>query len=117
MTARDSFPLSTYPMYASARADTADLAAAVGVTPDGSIQRLGLRVIGDSDDPLIVESLIRRAIANRTAPELCESIAQRVAPGTVSAVEVVTERHVLAGIARDASAIPVERIVHARCEP
>lgn len=103
-------------MYASARADTADLVTVVGIGADGSLQRLGLRVIGDSDDPLIVESAVRRAVTNRTAPELCELIAQRVAPRTISAVEVVTERYVLADIARDASVIPIQRIVHARCD-
>ena len=115
VTGRDSFPLSTYPMYASARGDTADLVTAVGVTADGEINRLGLDTIGNSDDPLIVESLLRRAINTGTTKKLCASIARR-APASMATIEIVTVRHVLADIAQDHSATPLERTVHARCD-
>ena len=115
VTGRDSFPLSTYPMYATARSDTADLVTAVGVTSDGEVRRLGLSAIGNSDDPLIVESLLRQAIANGTSQQLCESIALR-SPTEAAAIEVVTERHVLADIAQDPHAPPLDRTVHARCD-
>lgn len=114
VTGRDSFPLSTYPMYAAARADTADLVSAVGVTSDGGTERLSLGIIGNSDDPLIVESLIRTAIANGTTDSLCRSIASR-APAQAAKIEVVTERHDLRAIARDPNTQPIERTVHTSC--
>ena len=105
-------------MYASARGDTGDLVSAIGVGPGGAIERLGLRTIGDSDDPLIVEAMIRRAINDGTAQALCESIADRISASstsTVSLIEIVTERHVLVEIASDAASTPLDRTVHGRC--
>lgn len=114
-TGRDSFPLSTYPMYASARGATADLVLATGIALNGEVKPLGLDTIANSDDPLIVESLLRQAIRSGTAEQLCESIASR-SGDTVATIEIVTERHVLADIARDPAATPLRRTVHARCD-
>ena len=113
VTARDSFPLSTYPMYASARADTADLVAAVGITESGDITRLSLVVIGKSDDPLIVESRLRLATNSGNADALCRDIAQRVR--AANRIEVVTERHRLADIATNPNSPAIDRTVHATC--
>lgn len=113
-TGRDSFPLSTYPMYATARADTADLVSVVGISGDGQITRLSLDIIGGSDDPLIVESLVRTAINTDTADSLCQRVALRLAGGAEH-VEVVTERHDLVALARDSDNRPLQRIVHASC--
>ena len=41
----DSFPLSTYPVYASARAREATFVTAQGRRVDGSVQRLSMEVI------------------------------------------------------------------------
>ena len=54
----DSFPLSTYPVYASARAREATFVTARGRRADGSVQRLTMHVIARTDDPLIAASRV-----------------------------------------------------------
>ncbi len=119
---RDSFPLSTYPMYSRARPSEVAFVTAVGVGSTGEVQRLSLGLIGDSDDPLIVAGELRAAVADGRAEQRCTEIADRldsarpndVAAGRSVAVEVVTERHdVIAQVAGRPSEI--DRVVHARC--
>jgi hypothetical protein len=110
---RDSFPLSTYPVYATARGSTVTLATAVAVDADGTVQRLSLRTIARTDDPLIAESFVDEAIDSGRADALCRDIAGR-APDGSTAIEVVEERHdVIAHAEGDDSLL--ERTVHARC--
>ena len=59
---RDSYPLSTYPMYATARPQEVDLPTAVGIDADGGTHRLSLALVGSSDDPLIVAGELWKAI-------------------------------------------------------
>ena len=111
---RDSFPLSTYPVYASARSSAVTLSTAVGIDTGGRPVRLSLDVIAQSDDPLIAESLVDDAIAEGRAGELCRAIAER-APDDVTAIEVVEERHDI--VARTVGrASLLQRTVHARCD-
>ena len=117
---RDSFPLSTYPMYSRDRPRDVALVTAVGIDADGGRQRLSLAAIGDSDDPLIVAGELRAAIADGRADARCDDIAGRVAARPagagpeIVAVEVVTERHdVVDRTAGEPSEL--ERTVHARC--
>lgn len=120
---RDSFPLSTYPMYSQARPARVVLPTAVGIDDVGDARRLSLGLIGDSDDPLVVAGELREAIARGTVDERCEEIARRVgasgAPGTTDggfvAVEVVLEHHdVVDQAVGDPPAL--RREVVARCE-
>jgi hypothetical protein len=104
---RDSFPLSTYPMYSSARPAVVAIPTAVGIDSSGAEHRLSLRLIGASDDPLIVAGELRTAMADDRADSRCREIAERVAhsrraedrsdaparPSDLVAVEVVMERH------------------------
>jgi hypothetical protein len=109
----DSFPLSTYPVYASARASTITLSTAVGVVSDGRVVRLSPELIARSDDPLIAESLVGNAITAGRSDALCAEIAARV-PTDVVAVEVVQERHDVAR--RGLGDTLLGRVPHARCE-
>ena len=110
---RDSFPLSTYPVYATARERVAVLGTAVGVDEDGRRERLSMAAIGETDDPLIAESTVRNAVRAGRAQALCRAIARRVEPG-LEAVEVVEETHdIVRRAAGDRSLL--ERQVHARC--
>src|SRR5262245_4956023 len=59
---RDSFPLSTYPMYAGRGARIETLATAVGIDISGAEHRLSLATIAATDDPLIAESFVSAAI-------------------------------------------------------
>jgi hypothetical protein len=116
---RDSFPLSTYPMYSRARPAEVTIPSAIGFDEAGGEHRLTLRVIGDSDDPLIVAGELRTAIAQGRAPGRCESIAARASDGLADElglvrIEVVMERHdVVAQVAGEPSLL--DRTVHADC--
>lgn len=110
----DSHPLSTYPMYSSARGREVSIPSALGLTDQGGAEHLSLRVIGASSDPLIVAGELRAAIRNGRAVERCEEIAARVDDPRVDAVAVVIERHdVVAQVQGEPSLI--ERTVHATC--
>jgi hypothetical protein len=88
----DSFPLSTQPMYASARSSTARLATVIGRGKNGAPVRLSMRIVGATDDPLIAQSAIAQSIRNGRAKELCQTVANRIAePSPVGSVEVVWE--------------------------
>jgi len=117
---RDSFPLSTYPMYSRARGEAVTFATAQAVDADGNSSTLTLGVIGNSDDPLIVAGELRDAIRNDRAEQRCEEIAQRAAdwsglPAGSTTIEVVTERHDVVVQVEGGDSI-LERTVHATCE-
>src|SRR5262249_40877964 len=94
---RDSFPLSTYPMYAGTRGRVVSIATAVGVDATGRAHYLSLSSIADTDDPLIAESAVRHAINTGRAGALCVQIAERLggrsttSKPTIERVEVVDE--------------------------
>ena len=117
----DSFPLSTYPMYAGTRGREVSIATAVGVDAAGRAHYLSLSSIADTDDPLIAESAVRQAINTGQAGALCTQIAARLdgqgagSDPRVERVEVVDERHdVVARAARHDSLLG--RSVHATCD-
>jgi hypothetical protein len=111
----DSIPLSTYPMYATARGDVVVLGTAVGVDDQGATTRLSLDTIARSEDPLIAESLVRRAIQSGDTDALCRGIARRV-EDEITRVEIVEERHDLEHYAAGDPSL-IRRRVHATCEP
>jgi hypothetical protein len=109
----DSFPLSTYPVYATARSRTATFVTAHGERADGSERRLSIEVIAGSDDPLIAASRVADAVAAGRADDVCAQIAAR-APSDVAVVVVVRERHdVVDGARGDDSLLHREQL--ARC--
>jgi hypothetical protein len=117
---RDSFPLSTYPMYSRSRGDAVTFATAQAVDEAGRPSTLTLAVIGDSDDPLIVAGELRDAIRDGRAQQRCEEIAARAVawsglPPETSTIEVVTERHDVVARVEGAASL-LERTVHASCE-
>jgi hypothetical protein len=110
---RDSFPLSTQPMYADDQPRAVGFAFAVGYDALGVRRRLSLAAIARTDDALIAQSAVRDAIAGGRADVLCAEIATRV-PDRIVRVEVVEEVHdVIAWAARRPSV--VERAVRAGC--
>lgn len=109
----DSYPLSTYPMYAFNRDREVPFATVVGVTPGDEIVRLGLTTIADSDDALEAASLVRGEVRSGRADDLCRQVAARVdEPGW--RVEVVTETHDTVALTRGDPSI-LGREVHASC--
>jgi hypothetical protein len=109
----DSFPLSTYPMYAGTRARVETLPAVLGTDRDGRVERLSTARIARSDDPLITTSLLRQAIRSGRAETLCGEIAGR-APSGIVTIEVVEDRFDLVASAAGDDGV-LDRTVHARC--
>ena len=112
---RDSFPLSTFPMFAADIDATQSVDTAVAVRSDGSVERLSPADIGGTTVVNQAASVVTTAIVGGRARELCADIAGRVGGGGDRvAVEVVTERY---DAVRwfDGDRTPVSRVVHARC--
>jgi hypothetical protein len=113
---RDSFPLSTFPMFASRRTSSETVDTAVAV--DGlRVWRLDPERIGATDEVILAGATVSDAVNAGHADRLCDDIARRVAsagPDEAIAIEVVTERY-------DAvewfggNRAPLARVVHARC--
>lgn len=111
---RDSFPLSTYPMYAGATPRVIGFATAVGYDSAGRERRLSLGAIARTDDALIAQAAVRDAIAGGRADAFCREVAGRVG-GDVVRVEVVEERHDVIAWAERRPSLEV-RAVRAACE-
>jgi hypothetical protein len=115
---RDSFPLSTSPMFSADIDSTQSIATAVAVTATGAIVRLVPEVIAGTTIVNQAVTVVGDAIASGRTDRLCAEIAARVAstgPADAAAVEVVTESYDAPGWF-DGDRQPVARQVHARCE-
>lgn len=95
----DSFPFSSFPMFAHGRADAvATVHRAVAVTAGGDRLALPPRALG-SDEVLQADATLRHAIrrGKKASARLCREVARRVAadPDLSAAVtvEIVSERH------------------------
>lgn len=95
----DSFPFSSYPMFAHGRKDAAfDAYRAVALFPDGARVSLPPRALG-TDEVLQADTSLRLAVrrGKKTSDRLCRQIARRVADDPAFAgattVELVTERY------------------------
>jgi hypothetical protein len=112
---RDSFPLSTFPMFAADIDRTQSIDTAVGMAADGTTIRLTPAEIGGTTVVNQAASVVTTAIVGGRADELCATIAARLTSGAGPvAVEVVTERY---DAVRwfNGDRTPVDRVVHARC--
>lgn len=110
---QDSFPLSTYPMYAHDRGREVAIATAIGVTATGDVQRLSLTTIADADDPLEAASLVAGEVRAGRADVLCGAVARRLDDPDLT-VQVVTERHDVVARTRGEPSL-FDRTVHAEC--
>lgn len=117
----DSFPFSSYPMFAHGRKDASTRShRAIGLRQDGVQVALPPRMVG-SDEVLQADATLRQAIrrGSKAVARLCRQIAQRVAADPsfveVARVEVVTENYdAIAYFAGDtAPSGPIRR--HGRC--
>jgi hypothetical protein len=113
VSGKDSFPISTYPMYAFRRASTDRFQAVLGEDSAGTMRPLPMHQVADTSDPLIAESLIDQAIRTGSAMRLCERIALRV-NADVDRVLVVEEVHNVVNKLRGVASLQ-ERVVHANC--
>jgi hypothetical protein len=75
----DSFPLSTYPMFASKRDLTQRFEYAVGVTADGERRRIRPRHVAATGEVMDARTTMTDAVSKRRLPDLCARIAGSVA--------------------------------------
>lgn len=75
----DSFPLSTFPMFAHERSRTESVTSAVLVSADGSEQPVPASYVANMEPMQALSTLIKTVVEGRTATRaLCERIARRV---------------------------------------
>ena len=77
----DSFPLSTYPMFAGDRDRVAPVAAVVAVEGD-EVSRLSSELIGGTDEPMLAAETVVHTIRDGHASALCAEVADRAATAT-----------------------------------
>jgi hypothetical protein len=113
VTDRDSFPLSTYPMYAGLGPRLDRFRTVVSVDAGGALHTLSLSTVARTDDPLIAESLLDQAVRDGQVDALCIEVAARVGSDAVS-VEVVDELHDVVAKAQGKPSLR-ERAILASC--
>ena len=97
-TGRDSFPLSSYPMFARREVNpTVHLHYAVGFDGGGGRHVIGPEYVANSE-VLQARAALSRAVTNKAKTDaLCRSIAERVASDddfdSVIEVRIITGRH------------------------
>jgi hypothetical protein len=114
---RDSFPISTYPMFSTRRTTSESVDTAVALDASGRIERLGPERIAGTDEIILATATVGGSIAAGTTDELCAEIAERVAsvgPDTAVTVAVVTERFDAVAW-YDGDHEPLARTVHSEC--
>ncbi len=110
----DSYPLSTYPMFATDRGRVAAIATAVAIDSDGVVSRLGSAAIGGTDEVILAAATVSAAVRRGEVDELCIEIARRLDRTEFSTVIVRTEVvDVVDHVADDASPLTIEE--HGRC--
>ncbi|HEX6312999.1 MAG TPA: hypothetical protein VF152_15400 [Acidimicrobiia bacterium] len=112
--APDGYPLSTYPMFAADRGREVDVATAVGLDGDGNVVRLDPETIADTDEVVLAAATVWQAIGAGAEARLCAEIADRVAGGSLAAVEVRGETYDSIRYF-DGEESPAEVVTHARC--
>ena len=118
---RDSYPLSTYPMFATDRARTSSVATVVGMTGDGAVVRLSPQLIGGTDEVVLAVETAARAV--RAGParslDLCHRVATRVARAgrdDVATVRVGVEVYDAVAWFTEDRRVPDRVTTHAECE-
>lgn len=108
----DTYPLSTYPMFAGNRGPEHEIATVVEVLVDGSTVRLTPELIAATDEPVLAAVTVGRALRDRQAAALCDEVLARLGPGRRARVQ--TERHDVVALVAD-GAPPLAVAVHAEC--
>jgi hypothetical protein len=108
----DSFPISSYPMFSRGDLGTQlAMGHVVLVDREGKSRAAPPSLVG-TPEPMVVKTVIDRAIVEGRAPELCARIAER-APADVVRVEVVASIYDTRRYFSDPT--PLSREVHASC--
>lgn len=75
---RDSFPLSTYPMFSSRRTSTESVDTAVVIDAAGVVNRIDPRDIAGTDEVILAAVTVSEALRDDTAGALCRDIVARL---------------------------------------
>ena len=107
----DTYPLSTYPMFATDRGPQHSIATAVERTDDGFV-RLSPKLIAGTDEVVLASVTVTRAVRRGEAEILCAEILERL--GADRQVEVRSETLDVSALSLNGST-PSSIEVHARC--
>lgn len=107
----DTYPLSTYPMFASDRGAVHSIATAVELTDSGYV-RLSPKLIAGTDEAVLAAVTVKQAVRRGEAEILCAEILERL--GADRQVEVRSETLDVVALSVEGSA-PFTTNVHARC--
>lgn len=107
----DTYPLSTYPMFATDRGNVHTIATAVERT-DGGFVRLSPKLIAGTDEAVLASVTVTRAVRLGEADILCEEILERIGAGRQ--IEVRTETLDVVVLSVEGS-VDSSVTVHARC--
>lgn len=116
---KDSFPLSTFPMFSTLIDPLVDVDYVVGVDAAGNDVTLDPETIAGTDEVIIAGSVVTQAVraGDGAVATLCLAAAERLAgrDGAVVALEVRTDR-VDAIAWFDGNPTPLLTRVHGRCD-
>lgn len=108
----DTYPLSTYPMFATNRGEEHRIPTVVELLPDGGTVRLSPETIAGTDELVLAAVTVARAVADGQADTLCAEVAERLGNGRTARVQ--TELHnVIDLVAENAPPLSIE--VRAEC--
>ena len=108
----DSFPLSTYPMFAANRGNEHWIPTVVEVRVGGGTTRLTPELIAGTDEVVLASVTVERAVRNGQAEDLCREVAGRLGSGRYARVQ--SERHDVVDLVAN-GAMPLAVEVHAEC--
>ena len=107
----DTYPLSTYPMFATDRGSTHSIATVVERTDDG-FERLSPKLISGTDEAVLASVTVSQAVRRGEADVLCEEVLERL--GAEHRVEVRTETLDVVALSVEGST-DLTVTVHATC--
>jgi len=105
-------------MYAQVREPTAQFVTAQGRTASGERRELSIRVLADTDDPLVAQSRMQQLVSDSQLDSGCAAIATRsrdLDDVEVIAIEIVSVTHNIFHAATNPTG-QVGRIVLEHCE-
>ena len=112
---RDSFPISTYPMFSTKRSTREPVDTAFFIDSSGLEMVLDPHTIAGTDEPIIATVMISNAVRDATTDRFCLDVAGRLGPDDVGRVEIVTVVYdALDWFEGDRE--PTSRVVHASCD-
>jgi hypothetical protein len=113
---RDSFPLSTYPMFSSRRSSTESVDTAILIDASGRTTRIHPRDIAGTDEVILAAVTVSDALRDDTTELLCGDIVARLGPGAPEGaqVQIVTEVYDAIEWYRG-DRTPLSTVVHTSC--